>query len=194
MAIQSNAIWALQCPSDMTFERLMKKVLAGLPLTVCLIDLDDILVPGCTSEEHIKNLRVVLLRLRETKLKLSPKKCILFQRQVKFLGHIVSKDGVASDPEKLQAVHSWPRPSNVSETRRFLGLCSYYWRYVPNFAELAHPLHQSTEKMQVFNWNDDMEKSFVSLKRALTEALVFCYHSADQRGTTVLPGKSYLQL
>ena len=120
----------------------------------------DILVPGCTSEEHIKNLRVVLLRLREAKLKLSPKKCILFQRQVKFLGHIVSKDGVATDPEKLQAVRAWPRSSNVSETRRFLGLCSYYRRYVPNFAELAHPLHQSTEKMQVFNWNDDMEKSF----------------------------------
>ena len=73
-----------------TFERLMEKVLAGLPLTVCLVYLDDILVPGRTFEDHIKNLRVVLLRLREAELKLSPKKCILFQQKVIFLGHIIS--------------------------------------------------------------------------------------------------------
>ena len=172
------------CNAPATFERLMEKVLAGLPLTVCLIYLDDILVPGRTFEDHIKNLRLVLLRLREAKLKLSPKKCILFQRKVKFLGHIVSEAGVATDPEKLQAVHAWPRPSNVSEVRRFLGLCSYYRRFVPNFADLAHPLHQCTEYTQIFNWNDELEKSFASLKRALTEAPVLCY--PDQEADFVL--------
>ena len=114
------------CNAPATFERLMEKVLAGLPLTVCLIYLDDILVPGRTFDDQIRSLWLVLLRLREAKLKLSPKKCTLFQREVKFLGHIVSKAGVSTDPEKLQAVRAWPRPSNVSEVRRFLGLCSYY--------------------------------------------------------------------
>lgn len=70
--------------------------------------------------------------------------------KVKFLGHIVSEAGVAIDPEKLQAVWTWPRPSKVSEVRRFLGLCSYYWRFVPNFADLAHLLHQYTKHTQVF--------------------------------------------
>ena len=100
------------CNAPATFERLIEKVLAGLPLTVCLIYLDDILIPSRTFEGHIHNLRTVLLRLREAKLKLSPKRCVLLQRQVKFLGHIVSKEGVATDPEKLQAVRDWPRPSN----------------------------------------------------------------------------------
>ena len=163
------------CNAPATFERLMEKVLAGLPLTVRLIYLDDILVPGHTFTDHTKNLRMVLLRLREAKLKLSPKKCVLFQRQVKFLGHIVSEAGVATDPEKLRAVHPWPRPSTVSEVRRFLGLCSYYRRFVPNFADLAHPLHQCTEHTQIFNWNDELENSFASLKKALTEAPVLGY-------------------
>ena len=79
------------CNAPATFERLMEKVLAGLPLTVCLIYLDDILVPGRTFTDHTKNLRVVLLRLRGAKLKLSPKKCVLFQCQVKLFGHIVSE-------------------------------------------------------------------------------------------------------
>ena len=94
------------CNAPATFERLMEKVFAGLPLTVCLIYLDDILVPGRTFEGHIKNLRVVLLRLREAKLKLSPKKCDLFRREVKFLGHV----GVATDPEKLEAVRACRDP------------------------------------------------------------------------------------
>ena len=133
------------CNAPATFEHLMEKVLAGLPLTVCLIYLDDILVPGHTFEDHIKNLRVVLLRLREAKLKLFSMKCTLFQRKVKFLRHIVSEAGVATDPEKLQTVRAWPRPSNVSEVRRFLGVCLYYRRFVPNFTDLAHLLHQCTE-------------------------------------------------
>ena len=87
----------------------------------------------------------------------------------------VSEAGFATDPEKLQAVHSWPRPSTVSEVRRFLGLCSYYRRFVPNFADLAHPLHQCTEHTQIFNWNDELENSFASLKKALTEAPVLGY-------------------
>ena len=167
------------CNAPATFERLMEKVLAGLPLTVCLIYLDDILIPGRTFEGHIHNLRTVLLRLREAKLKLSPKKCVLLQRQVKFLGHIVSEAGVATDPEKLQAVKDWPRPSNITEVRRFLGLCSIYRRFVPNFADLAHPLHQCTDHMQISTWNDDLERSFTALKKALTEVPILCYPNPD---------------
>ena len=86
----------------------MEKVLAGLPLTVCLIYLDDILVPGRTFESRITNLRMVLLCLQEAKLKLSPKKCILFQHEVKFLGHIVRSCAVADSKgeERVVAYYS----------------------------------------------------------------------------------------
>ena len=133
------------CNAPATFERLMEQVLAGLPLTVCLVYLDDILVPGRTFEQELENLRMVFLRLKEAKLKLAPKKCSLFQQEVKFLGHIVSGKGVATDPDKLQSVSTWPRPANTMEVRQFLGLCSYYRRFVANFAEIARHLHQITE-------------------------------------------------
>ena len=90
------------CNAPATFERLMEKVLAGLPLSVCLVYFDDILVPARSFNDH--NLRTVFGRLREANLKLLPKKCSLFRRQLKFLGHIVSEKGVATDPEMLEAV------------------------------------------------------------------------------------------
>jgi len=103
--------------------------------------LDNILVPGRSSEEEIHNLQQVFDRLQLAGLKFSPKKCFLFQREVKFLGHIVSKDGVAMDPVKVQAVQDWPAPTGVTEVKRFLGFCSYYHRFIRGFADIAHPLH-----------------------------------------------------
>ena len=167
------------CNAPATFERLMEKVLAGLPLSVCLVYLDDILVPARSFDGHIQNLRTVFSRLREANLKLSPKKCTLFRRQLKFLGHIVSESGVSTDPKKLEAVINWPTPTNVSEVRRFLGLCSYYRRFVPNFADTAHPLHQCTEHTQVFDWNPDAQLAFANLKRALVEAPILGYPDPD---------------
>ena len=108
---------------------------------------------------------MVFLRLKEAKLKLAPKKCSLFQQEVKFLGHIVSEKGVATDPDKLQSVSTWPRPANTMEVRQFLGLCSYYRRFVANFAEIACPLHQITEQNRTFEWTDGAEEAFKHLKQ-----------------------------
>jgi hypothetical protein len=167
------------CNAPATFERLMERVLAGLPLSVCLVYLDDNLIPARSFDDQIQNLRSVFIRLRGANLKLSPKKCTLFKRQLKFLGHIVSKNSVATDPEKLEAVKSWPTPTNVSEVRRFLGLCSYYRRFVTNFADIARPLHQCTEHARRFDWNEEMEKAFADLKKALVEAPVLGYPDPD---------------
>ena len=93
-----------------TFERLMEQVLAGLPLNTALIYLDDVLVAGRTFAEHIANLRVVFQRFRRASLKLNPKKCFLLQKQVKYLDHVVSESGIATDPEKVEAVRSWATP------------------------------------------------------------------------------------
>ena len=167
------------CNAPATFERLMEQVLAGLPLSVCLIYLDDILVPGRSFEEEIHNLQRVFDHLQSAGLKLSPKKCFLFQREVKFLGHIVSRDGVAMDPAKVQAVQDWPAPTGVTEVKRFLGLCSYYRRFIRGFADIAHPLHQCVEQTHPFVWTSEANEAFVNLKRALTEAPLLSYPNPD---------------
>ena len=108
--------------------------MAGLSWKTCLVYLDDIIVVGNTFEDHMKNLEEVFQRLRQANLKLSPKKCHLFQKEVHYLGHVVSGKGIAVDPEKIRAVSEWPVPRDKHELRSFLGLCTYYRRYVPGFA------------------------------------------------------------
>ena len=163
------------CNAPATFERLMECLLSSLPSNIALIYLDDVLVYGKSFAEQLINLRLVFDKFRVSKLKLSPKKCLLFQRQIKYLGHIVSKDGVRVDDEKIQAIRSWPKPSTVKEVRSFLGLCSYYRRFIAGFADIARPLHRLSEKPQVFEWSPEVEHSFESLKQELTHTPILGY-------------------
>ncbi|KAK3105091.1 hypothetical protein FSP39_017124 [Pinctada imbricata] len=123
--------------SPSTFERLMENVLRGLQWEKCLVYMDDIIVPGASFEEEIERLEMVLTRLSEANLKLKPSKCLLFQKQVSFLGHIVSADGIQTDPKKIEAVKNWPTPKTQRHVKSFLGLASYYRRFIKGFAEIA---------------------------------------------------------
>ena len=138
------------CNAPATFERLMEAVLAGLQWDICLIYLDDIIVFGTSFDEAVENLQQVLGRLRNAGLKLKPKKCELFAKSVSFLGHIISDEGIATEPEKVKAVQEWPVPINQTEIRSFLGLCGYYRRFIKGYAEIAKPLHTLTEKRTTF--------------------------------------------
>ena len=158
-----------------SFERLMEKVLAGLQFDICLIYLDDVIVKSDDFDSHIVHLRSVFERIRKANLKLSPKKCVLFQQQVQFLGHVVTKDGIATDVKKVEAVQNWPVPKTVKEVRSFLGLCSYYRKFVKSFATIAKPLHQLSEKAQKFVWDQPCQDAFVRLKHLLTEAPILTY-------------------
>lgn len=163
------------CNAPGCFERLMERVLDGLQWRTALIYLDDVIVYGGTFEEELGRLEEVLQRLRKANLKLSPKKCSLFQYEVPFLGHVVSKDGVRTDPQKVAAVADWPRPTNVAEVRSYLGLCTYYRRFVQDFATIAAPLHRLTRKGVPFEWDEACQAAFDGLKRALVEAPVLPY-------------------
>ncbi|GBO23012.1 Retrovirus-related Pol polyprotein from transposon 297 [Araneus ventricosus] len=167
------------CNAPATFERLMETVLRGLSSEACLVYLDYIIIVWLTFEEHLKNLRKVFQRLQNSNLKLGPKKCRFFQKEVTYLGHI-SAEGVKTDPGKIKAVVDWPRPVKVYDLRSFLGLCTYYRRFMKYFSTIARPLHKLTEAKSNFNWTEECEKSFNSLKKALTSSPILTYPRTDK--------------
>ncbi|KAG6464703.1 hypothetical protein O3G_MSEX014678 [Manduca sexta] len=167
------------CNAPATFERLMELVLTGLIGDACLVYLDDIIIGGRTFEEHLQNLGRVLSKIRGANLKLSPKKCSFFKQQVSFLGHIISTDGVQTDPEKVVAVKEWPVPKDKTQVRAFLGLCSYYRRFVKNFADIAKPLHKLTEEKRQFCWDESCDTAFQTLKDRLCDTPILGYPDTE---------------
>ena len=158
-----------------TFSRLMQDVLRGLQWVETLLYMDDLITPGKTVDQCLSRLENVFLRLREAKLKLKPSKCIFFQKSVKFLGHVVSEDGVHTDPEKVKAVKEWPIPTSVKEVKSFIGLASYHRRFVKGFADIARPLHKLDDAGTKFSWTEECQKSFDQLKLALTTSPILAY-------------------
>ena len=163
------------CNAPATFERLMESVLRGLTYEACLVYLDDGIVIGRTFQEQLNNLQKVFQRLREAHLKLNPEKCQLFRKEVGYLVHIVSSSGLTTDPEKLEAIKSWPRPNDKQQLRSFLGLCTYYRRFISGFADIAKPLSKLSEEKRIFEWAKEAESAFQALKDALCTAPVLGY-------------------
>ena len=169
------------CNAPATFEHLMELVLRGLTWERCLVYLDNIVVFANDFDGHLANLGAVFGRLRDAGLKLKRTKCSLFQKKAVFLGHVVSKDGVTTDSEKVAAVHDSKVPTTVSEVRSFVGFASYYRRFIPGFATIASPLHQVTKKNKQFHWTPECQKAFDNLKEALADAPVLAYPLPDCR-------------
>ena len=159
--------------SPSVFQRLMDCVLAGLSYITCLVYLDDVIIFGRTFEEQLTRLDEVFCRIRRANLKLKPTKCSLFQREVEFLGHIVSAEGIAMQPGKLEAIRSWPPCRNVTEVRAFLGTCGYYRRFILGFADIAIPLYNLLRKNEPFRWTGECQEAFEALKeRLMTEPVL----------------------
>ena len=158
-----------------TFQRLMNKVLASVPMDIAHCYLDDLVTHGKTVVECIERLRIVFLRLREAGLRLKPKKCFLFRKEVLFLGHIISGEGVACDPEKISAVKEWVAPKTLKQLRTFIGTVAYYKRFIKGFAEICTPLYELTKKGVKFVWSEACESAFQTLKSSLTSAPIMAY-------------------
>ena len=125
-----------------TFQCLMETCLGEMHLKWCIIYLDDSIVFSKTPEDHIERLRGVFEKLTVVGLRLKPSKCELFRLQVKYLGHTVSKNGIETDPGKIEAIEKWPVPKTVTEVRSFLGFTNYYHKFIPGYAQVARPINQ----------------------------------------------------
>ena len=158
-----------------TCQRLMELVMLGLSWKILLIYIDDIIVLGINFEEALENLVKALKRLKEANLKVKTSKCVLFQESVSFLGHKVSKQGIETCPEKVKKVREWPTPENVTDIQAFLGLCSYYKNFIPNYGDVAQPLNELNCKDVPFVWNSSCQSSFDKLKGLLTTAPILAY-------------------
>jgi hypothetical protein len=135
-----------------------------------IVFLDDILVYSKSEEEHEQHLRMVLEVPREHQLYSKLRKCLFYQEQIHYLGHVISKDGIVVDSEKIEAITEWSAPKNMTEVRSFMGLAGYYRRFIAGFSRIAHPITSLQKKEKKFQWREDCEKRFQQLKQLLTSA------------------------
>ena len=152
-----------------TFQRVMDLIMTGLSWESVLVYLDDLIIFGKDHDEHYKRLEQVLQRLKEAKLKLSPKKCHFLQQRILYLGHVIENGKIFPDPTKTALIDNYPVPKNLKEVRAFVSLLSYYRKFVKNFAQIAKPLTCLLEKNAKFLWTTDCQKSFDSLKATLSK-------------------------
>jgi hypothetical protein len=137
-----------------------------------VVFIDDILIYSKSEEEHAQHLRVILQRLQDHQLYAKFSKCAFWLREVPFLGHVISAEGIAVDPSKVQEVLDWKTPKSVTQIRSFLGLVGYYHQFIPNFSKIAKPMTQLLEKEAKFKWSLQCKDAFLTLKKLLTTAPV----------------------
>lgn len=155
-----------------TFQRLMDKVLGPELEPNVFVYLDDVIVISKTLAEHMIHLRNVFIRLRAARLKINIAKCKFCVPNLRYLGHIIDRNGTHTDPEKVRVIKEWPVSRNVRQARQFLGLSSWYRRFVDNFARLAEPLIKLTRKKVRWSWRPEQGNAFEALKQALVSTPV----------------------
>ena len=158
------------CNSPATFQRLMDQVLRHLRWTHCLVYLDDIAIFADSFEDHLDRLDAVLTALRAAGLKLNPAKCIFATDSMRYLGHLIDRRGIRPDPRKLEAIDRFPIPRDTSSLKSFLGIASYYRRFILSYARLAAPLHQLLKKGVAWSLTETEQRAMRDIQDALMAA------------------------
>lgn len=172
--------------SPSSFSRMMTMAMSGLTYEKCFVYQDDLVVFGKNLNDHCKNLQDVFTRLRKVNLKLNPQKCDFLKKEILYLGHVVSKDGVLPDPEKITTIKNYPQPQNTEDVRRFVAFANYYRKFINNFAALAYPLNKLSRKNVIFNWDTDCAIAFNSLKEKLISSPVLQYPDLTDSNTFIV--------
>ena len=162
-----------------TFQRLVDTMLRGIQYNNVLAYLDDIVVIGQTVAECCRDLEKVFERIRTAKLKLKPSKCELFKTTITYLGHVVSAQGIQTDPKKVHAIKDWAIPLYVTDVRGFLGFCNYYKKFIANYIDLTRPLNKLLCKDTALVWGEEQTTAFNKLKEALAKAPLLAHPRDD---------------
>ena len=155
-----------------TFQSYINRTLAGLLNDLCIVYLNNILIYTHSEdiEEHWAAVRKVLDRLRSAALYASLKKCTFAASEVKFLGFIVTRDGIAADPEKIATIKDWPVPKDLKELQSFLGFANFYRRFIERYAKRAAPMTDLLKGNATFEWTAGAQRAFDELKELFTTA------------------------
>lgn len=172
--------------SPSAFSRVMTVAMSGLNYEKCLIYLDDLICFGRNLDQHNKNLIDIFERIRKVNLKLNPVKCQFLKKQILYLGHVVSSEGIRPDPEKTKTIENYPRPSSSDEVRRFVAFANYYRKFIPNFAEITIPLNKLCRKGTLFEWTNKCEKSYLCLKNSLATPPILQYPDFSEENEFIL--------
>ena len=159
----------------------MQRALQSLNFKICLSYVDDLLIYSRDFESHLYHLQLVFDRLITANLKIKPSKCQFGKNKVVYLGHVFSKHGVHVDPQKVEAVKSFPVPTKVKQIQSFLGLCNYYRKFVKDYSKIATSLTELTKKGVEFTWTPARDQAFNTLKEKIMNAPILAFPDFNSR-------------
>ncbi|GKF42052.1 putative reverse transcriptase domain-containing protein, partial [Tanacetum coccineum] len=154
------------------FMDLMNRVCRPYLDKFVIMFINDILIYSKTQKEHVEHIRLVLGLLKKEKLYAKFSKCEFWLKEVQFLGHVINGNGIHVDPNKIEAVKNWKAPRTPNEVCSFLGLAGYYRRFIENFSKISKSLTILTQKCKTFDWGEEQELEFQTLKNKLWNAPV----------------------
>ena len=163
-----------------TFQTLMNNILRPHLDNFVVVYIDDILIFSKTLEEHLQHLQQILEILRQHKLYAKLEKCEFLKEELDYLGFLISKDGIKTQPRKIKAITDWATPKTQSDIRAFLGLAGYYRKFIKDFAKIAAPLNNLLHKGTAIIWDDQCETAFQTLKQLLTNAPILAIADPEQ--------------
>ncbi|KAJ0171196.1 hypothetical protein K1T71_013395 [Dendrolimus kikuchii] len=161
------------------FQRAMERLLNGIDGVLCL--LDDVLITAENRESHLNKLYLVLQRLQDAGLTLQKSKCEFFKDQINYLGYVIDKSGLKKSPEKVKAIVNAPLPNNVNQLQSFLGLVNYYRNFVANASSILTPLFDLLKKGTKWQWHDEHNKAFVSIKEMLSSEQILAHFNPNAK-------------
>ncbi|XP_013136418.1 PREDICTED: uncharacterized protein K02A2.6-like, partial [Papilio polytes] len=160
------------------FQRIMCNLLRGISNVE--IFLDDVIIGGKSINEHLEALQEVFRRLHSSGLKLKTNKCVFLVNEIRYLGYIISRDGIKTDPTKIEAIVKLPRPSNVSELRSFLGILNFYGKFIKNMSGRLVPLYELLKKDKEWVWSSECENAFIRIKKILSSVDTLAHYDSKK--------------